>query len=179
MENAVNTNDYDVAADSDSGRSAGMQPDPGTYVVIFRCNAAASERVGRLGRIDLRKGYYGYVGSAFGPGGVRARISRHWRLHKKVHWHIDYLRHRLVPLGAWYSHAPRRLEHDWANCLGGLPGATAVAGFGCSDCRCQAHLFHFPTRPALSLFRACAGVPVESSACPPRSGALTRRRGHG
>ncbi len=67
--------------------------------------------------ISLRQGYYIYVGSAFGPGGVNARVSRHFRNTKKLHWHIDYLRTFLRPLTVLYSHDPRRLEHQWAKLL--------------------------------------------------------------
>jgi len=43
-------------------------------------------------KLDLLPGYYIYIGSAFGPGGVRARMLRHLRADKPKHWHIDYLR---------------------------------------------------------------------------------------
>ena len=39
--------------------------------------------------IRIEPGFYVYVGSACGPGGLRARILRHLRRSKKVRWHID------------------------------------------------------------------------------------------
>ncbi|HYA22015.1 MAG TPA: DUF123 domain-containing protein [Thermoproteota archaeon] len=36
-------------------------------------------------------GLYLYVGSARGPGGLRARVARHLRRDKVRKWHIDYL----------------------------------------------------------------------------------------
>jgi Uri superfamily endonuclease len=135
-------------------RSGGMRTEPGTYVVLFRCPSPACVQVGRRGQLVLHRGYYLYVGSAFGPGGVGARVSRHCRHDKKLRWHIDYLRDALQPLGAWYSHDARRLEHRWAACLTGMPGATPVAGFGCSDCRCESHLFHFAKQPEFAPFQA-------------------------
>jgi len=137
-----------------------MTADPGTYVVIFRCRARARAQVGRWGELTLRKGYYLYVGSAFGPGGVLARVSRHCRPDKARHWHIDYLRESLSPRGAWYSHATQRLEHRWAQALGAMPGALPVARFGCSDCRCESHLFYFSKQPDLAAFQALAQVRV-------------------
>lgn len=137
-------------------RSRDLRAEPGTYVVLFRCPSPASVQVGRWGGLALRRGYYLYVGSAFGPGGVRARVSRHCRRDKALRWHIDYLRDGLQPLGAWYSHDARRLEHRWADCLAGMPGATPVAGFGCSDCGCESHLFHFAKKPDFAVFQALA-----------------------
>ncbi len=40
-------------------------------------------------RYKLEPGYYIYVGSAWGPGGLRSRIARHIKKDKKIHWHID------------------------------------------------------------------------------------------
>jgi Uri superfamily endonuclease len=47
--------------------------------------------VGRLGEFDLVPGFYAYVGSAFGLGGLRARIGHHPESTAEPHWHIDYL----------------------------------------------------------------------------------------
>ncbi len=33
--------------------------------------------MGRLGRFDIIPGYYAYVGSAFGSGGLPARLGHH------------------------------------------------------------------------------------------------------
>ena len=70
-----------------------MLPDqPGTYVLILRVFRPASVRVGRLGRFHFPAGWYAYVGSARGPGGLAARISRHLRSPKPSRWHVDHLR---------------------------------------------------------------------------------------
>src|ERR1017187_2023294 len=50
-----------------------VSPAPGTYVLVLRCSSNRTIRVGCLGSIRLRPGYYLYVGSGFGPGGLRAR----------------------------------------------------------------------------------------------------------
>ncbi|NPD87613.1 MAG: GIY-YIG nuclease family protein [Asgard group archaeon] len=39
--------------------------------------------------LTLQTGFYIYVGSAFGAGGLSSRIHRHLRRSKKQHWHID------------------------------------------------------------------------------------------
>lgn len=142
-----------------------MTRNHGTYAVIFQCRSPATAPVGRWGQLALRKGYYIYVGSAFGPGGVLARVSRHCRREKARRWHIDYLGGFVDPLGAWYSHDPQRLEHRWAACLADMPGATPVPKFGCSDCRCESHLFYFAARPDLATFQELANDRVDSWSC--------------
>jgi Uri superfamily endonuclease len=135
-----------------------MESKPGTYALVLQSQSNASVQVGRWGRLEIEPGYYVYVGSAFGPGGVSARVRRHCRKTKKKHWHIDYLRDTATPLVVWYSHTPIRLEHPWALALTKMAGTTPVVGFGCSDCGCDAHLFHTRTEPSLSRFgRAVRG----------------------
>jgi Uri superfamily endonuclease len=134
-----------------------MNASPGTYALVLHCQRNAATQVGRWGRLDLKKGCYIYVGSAFGPGGVRARVTRHCRRDKPSRWHIDYLREFVTPLGAWYSYAPQQLEHRWAQCLGGLHGLASIPKFGCSDCRCEAHLFYTASKPDLAGVLARAG----------------------
>lgn len=124
-----------------------MEAKPGTYVLVLRSDVSQSVQVGRWGVLQVRPGYYLYVGSAFGPGGVRARVLRHARKGKKLRWHVDYLREVTEFEAAWYSHAPQRLEHDWARTLAGMRGVEAVKGFGCSDCGCEAHLYFAVVEP--------------------------------
>ena len=129
-----------------------MKSEPGTYALVLQSHSAVKVRVGRLSRIDLAPGYYIYVGSAFGPGGVRARVSRHLRTDKPKHWHIDYLREFAIPLSAWVSYEPKRLEHQWAQQFYEMSEMTAIQGFGCSDCRCYSHLFHAVVAPEVAEF---------------------------
>lgn len=138
-----------------------MRASPGTYALILRCTGRASVTVGRWGEIRLETGFYTYVGSAFGSGGVKARVLRHCRSNMRKHWHIDYIREFVHPIGAWYSHQPQRLEHDWATIIASLPGVTAIEGFGCTDCRCHSHLFRTASTPDFSRFAQIAGNRVE------------------
>lgn len=127
---------------------------PGTYALMLESTAEQSVRIGKRGILVLAPGYYLYVGSAFGPGGIAARIAHHRCVTHRPHWHIDYLR-RVLPLAEyWFSHEPRHMEHVWAAVAGGLRGASIpLARFGSSDCDCPAHLFHYPRRPAFGSFR--------------------------
>lgn len=109
---------------------------------------------GRLGEIDLALGFHAYVGSALGPGGLKARIGRHFDPTRPVHWHIDYLKHATRIVEVWYVVDPARREHAWAKALATLPNASIpMQGFGSSDCNCPAHLFSFPTAPKLATFK--------------------------
>jgi Uri superfamily endonuclease len=136
-----------------------MLPDcPGTYVIVLRLPHPARIRVGRLGCFDFPAGWYAYAGSARGPGGLRARLLRHLRPEKVLHWHIDFLRARAQPVEVWHSQGGLRRECAWARALLLLEGASVPAmGFGASDCRCTAHLVHLRACPAACLFAKLTG----------------------
>ncbi|MEZ5582819.1 MAG: DUF123 domain-containing protein [Candidatus Competibacteraceae bacterium] len=71
------------------------------------------------------------------------RVARHFRKSKRHHWHIDYLvgRHRPgMRLVQFLADSP---EHEWARALSQIAGVSGIEGFGCSDCRCNAHLFAY------------------------------------
>jgi len=119
-------------------------PLPGTYALLMRLEAAITERIGQLGEFNLPEGDYVYVGSARGPGGLKARLRRHGASDKLHHWHVDYLTEPARILGAYLEVGLDRLECEWARCLCVLPEASRpVSGFGSSDCHCAAHLVRF------------------------------------
>ena len=72
---------------------------------------------------------------------MSARLERHGRKKKSLHWHIDYLSAKAEMLGAVTIAGPRELECHVAKKLGGM-FEFAVPGFGASDCRCGGHLFY-------------------------------------
>lgn len=105
-------------------------------------------RVGALGVLDLEPGFYAYVGSACGPGGLAARLAHHRRRARSPHWHVDHLRRHTALREVWLARGQREREHRWASALAASPGATIpLARFGASDCRCSSHLLHFAARP--------------------------------
>ena len=130
-------------------RSTPPERIPGSYLLRFDLVVGSSIEVGALGMLHLDAGSHYYAGSAFGPGGVAARVARHVAGRGRPHWHVDRLR-GLVPVReVWFSYAGRRLEHVWARALLALPGARiSAARFGASDCRCPGHLVHFPRSPS-------------------------------
>lgn len=135
---------------------------PGTYALVLHLATTTEIEVGKLGRSTYPAGFYIYVGSALGSGGLAGRLKRHrkpttspgWR----ARWHIDYLRHYAKLTQIWYVLQASRREHDWAAALQQLPGATVtVPQFGSSDCSCPSHLFYFARLPSWNDFQGVMG----------------------
>jgi Uri superfamily endonuclease len=120
----------------------------GTYLLGMWLDESVRLAVGRLGRFTFPSGYFVYAGSAHGPGGLSARLARHRRQEKRLHWHVDYLLARARLVEVWTNVSDQRLECTWAQAMMGLTGAIVpVPRFGASDCRCSAHLVYFPQPP--------------------------------
>ena len=137
-----------------------LTDEKGVYVMHLYLEEPVVLIIGALGRTHFPEGNYLYVGSAFGPGGLRARIGRHLCGTGKAHWHIDYLRRSALVLGGYY-YVPAALdgaspsecasslnsyECCWSQAISALANVTVpVYGFGASDCQsgCSAHLFLF------------------------------------
>lgn len=118
-----------------------LPPTGGTYGIVLSLAAPTSCTIGALGLWHFPAGSYLYVGSAWGPGGLRARVSRHLRGTTVRRWHIDHLRAIAEPLGVWVA-PDEHLECAWAQALSNSPpAAIVVPRFGASDCRCPSHLF--------------------------------------
>jgi Uri superfamily endonuclease len=131
---------------------------PGTYALILACHKTGPVRIGKLGTMQLQPGFYVYVGSAFGTGGLQARLRHHLHIAPQPHWHIDYLRAVCNLVEVWYTTDAARLEHRWAKTMAGLKGsAVPMPGFGSSDCDCMAHLFRLASPPSFKAFQRCAG----------------------
>lgn len=130
-----------------------MDSRPGTYVLVFGLDTDISASVGSLGEISLDAGYYAYVGSAFGPGGLKARTGRHRKMSKHTKWHIDHVRPYLTLHEIWYA-IDEKVECSWANQMVAMSSELPANGFGSSDCRCNAHFFKFAKSPSFNAFRA-------------------------
>ncbi|HIC96411.1 TPA: GIY-YIG nuclease family protein [Candidatus Bipolaricaulota bacterium] len=133
--------------------SEGQKGDKGIYALILHLVCREEITIGRLGKFTFPAGYYLYLGSALGPGGLEARLTRHLREGKRPHWHIDYLLERARVIEVWTLPSAERLECLWARAARELPGARLpVLGFGSSDCSCPSHLIHLIERPSFALF---------------------------
>lgn len=126
-----------------------IQPISGTYLLILEAKKRQEIKVGSLGKIVLEKGFYLYVGSAFGAGGLQSRLKRQLQPPHKKHWHIDYLRSATDLCEAWFSYDQQRRECEWAVSLSTLKDfSQPIQGFGSSDCKtCFSHLFYCKTLP--------------------------------
>jgi len=115
----------------------------GTYLLeMNNLSENLDIKIGNAGILKLERGFYYYIGSAYGPGNLRARLARHLRKEKKKHWHIDYLLRYLEITNIWISCGNRENEHVWSKTL--TKESTIIApmqGFGSSDCQCKTHLF--------------------------------------
>ncbi len=113
---------------------------PGTYALGLVISEAQTLAVGALGSHHFPAGLYIYVGSAWGAGGLAARVGRHLRGGNRRHWHIDYLRTASNPVAFWLAPG-EHLECTWATfLLKEAGGQIIVPRFGASDCTCAAHL---------------------------------------
>ena len=123
---------------------------PDSYILTLQSEVNRTIQVGRLGLLQLQPGFYLYVGSALGPGGVAARVAHHQRVSARPHWHIDYLRQHTALINVFCRHDPVRREHAWAHQLSHRNGLTIpLRGFGSSDCTCRSHLFYTPLMPQI------------------------------
>jgi Uri superfamily endonuclease len=111
----------------------------GVYLLILHIRKNTKIRVGSLGIIDFKKGFYIYVGSA--QNNLIKRIQRHCLHDKKVRWHIDYLtvNENVTVKKVLINNGNRDKECRTALILSKT--AEEVRGFGSSDCKCSSHLF--------------------------------------
>ena len=134
--------------------SVSLEPTPtGIYVLLLHLPEEKTITIGKLGTFDFPSGWYAYIGSAMGPGGLVARIKHHLQVQEKPHWHIDYLRQEADLQEIWLSPDTVKREEEWVDLMIDVPGTAAFAdGFGASDSRQETHLFFFDIRPSLEDF---------------------------
>ena len=117
----------------------------GTYLLVLSNKESQKINIGKQGDFLFPSGLLVYVGSAFGSGGLRGRISHHLRINRKCQWHIDYLLQKMPVCQVLYTENPSRLEHEWAMLLERiLELSIPMKRFGASDSQCASHLFHIP-----------------------------------
>lgn len=110
-------------------------------------------RIGKAGCAAFPAGDYLYFGTAFGPGGLRARIKRHLRMEKKKFWHFDYIREFITPKAIFYS-LENDLECEWCQAvLYVINVRIPMPAFGAKDCRrgCPAHFLLLESLVSLSI----------------------------
>lgn len=115
---------------------------PGAYALAIRLDAPL-DFARRSMAARFAPGWYAYAGSANGPGGMRARLARHFRKQKALRWHVDELTIRAAELAALA--VPGGSECAIAQALLASGSFTVpLSGFGSSDCAtCAAHLLAY------------------------------------
>lgn len=110
----------------------------GSYILLIKLDQEKNIKIGKRGLIKFQLGYYVYVGSALNS--LNRRINRHLNTLKKIHWHIDYLLTEAKIVDVFYSESNEREECKIANIF--YKNLVSINGFGCSDCKCDSHLFY-------------------------------------
>ena len=129
----------------DRNRGLALPRARGVYALLVEVSEDVELELGRK-RALVPRGLHVYVGSALGPGGLRARISRHLRKEKKEKWHIDKLLSRADIV---LAETGERAECSIVEALLDRGFRAPVEGFGSSDCgKCPAHLLKAPDRIA-------------------------------
>ncbi|MGD0643916.1 MAG: GIY-YIG nuclease family protein [Candidatus Bathyarchaeia archaeon] len=111
----------------------------GIYLLVIRVDEDVNLQIGALGEKTFRKGLYAYVGSA--QTNLEKRVARHLSKQKRLFWHIDYLLNckAVEVTEVLFRQAKKAEECRVAEFFS--KRKEPVRGFGCSDCRCVAHLF--------------------------------------
>jgi len=115
----------------------------GAYFLILE-TPSRKIKIGSLGEICFKNGFYIYVGSA--RLNLFQRIKRHLRKRKKFRWHIDYLTQVAKRIRAIPVMTSKNLECEMAEKLSFIAEET-ISGFGAGDCSCKTHLFYFSADP--------------------------------
>ena len=123
-----------------------ISPDSGAYLLAIDLAREMTLDISTLSPLMLPAGRYIYCGSAYGPGGIKARVARHLRQDKSLRWHVDRL-----TLGGRVSQVAALIGGSECTLMAGLcalPGVSVpVLNFGSSDCRtCPAHLAAVPNK---------------------------------
>jgi sugar fermentation stimulation protein A len=118
--------------------------DRGSYLLILYLKSRSNIRIGTLGSISFRKGFYIYVGSAM--ANLSKRMERHRHIRKRHHWHIDDLRAQAEFRAVLAIRSSARLECEIAKAFSEI-AEWSIPGFGSTDCSCETHLFGISKDP--------------------------------
>jgi Uri superfamily endonuclease len=127
----------------------------GTFILIARVSRAKTLKIGSLGKCKIEPGYYAFVSSALGAGGLRSRL-RDLESPVVAHWHIDYLLQTATLMEVWFTTAEKKLEDKWAELLDHREEfSNPIPRFGSSDYHLSrvSRLFYSKRRPSFAWFQ--------------------------
>ncbi|MCF8008925.1 MAG: GIY-YIG nuclease family protein [Halanaerobiales bacterium] len=115
--------------------------DRGIYLLEIILKKNESIKVGALGKIDFKSGYYYYIGSA--QRNLKKRVIRHLKNKKSLYWHIDYLLEKAEIKNCYIFNKNKKFECDITQRLISFKGLLFfVNNFGSTDCFCNSHLLY-------------------------------------
>lgn len=118
------------------------EPVPGSYLFLLEIAEPQTIVIRQRDR-RLTAGLFVYAGSAHGTGGLKARLTRHFRKEKKPHWHIDQITTKVQAMRALCYQNVSECDLR-ARLLAGGSFLVPIPGFGSSDCKvCPAHFLEF------------------------------------
>ena len=123
----------------------------GSYILIIKVKEDLNLKIGKLGKLNFKKGFYCYVGSALGKSAnLENRLRRHFKKKKRIRWHIDYLlsNPKVSIEGALIFPSKVKNECKISRIVEKQANFT-VKNFGSSDCKCKGHLHWFKRKEKL------------------------------
>ncbi len=128
----------------------------GVYVLVLKVSYSIPITTSRLKWL-LNPGVYFYFGSARGKTStsLEKRLSRHFRLQKKIFWHIDYVTSHsdVKTLNAYYTTDPKIIEcQALQEFVRKFQNVKVIPQFGSSDCKskCGGHLLFVSSNQDIS-----------------------------
>jgi sugar fermentation stimulation protein A len=117
----------------------------GSYAMVIRNDRNQTIKVGRLGEIPFKKGYYLYIGSALRS--VENRVKRHGKTIKSSFWHIDFIVPGPMKIEKIYIIRRRdRIESKLVKAMMGISEGV-IRHFGATDSDQESHLLYFADTP--------------------------------
>lgn len=130
---------FPQAVGVNAGNLSELGDDRGAYALLIHLEKNVPFARKGLGSAQFT-GELVYAGSANGPGGLQARLTRHFRRDKALRWHVDELTIRATNVEALAIAGGHECEIVEQLLASGL-FEPAMPGFGSSDCTtCMAHL---------------------------------------
>lgn len=117
----------------------------GTYILFMFLRDRIDVKI-RDRKVTINTGYYVYIGSAFGAGGLTSRLHRHLRKKKKRYWHIDQITtSEFCEIQSIGIIIDRKIECEVSEKISKIDFIESINGFGNSDCNsCQSHFYKLP-----------------------------------
>lgn len=125
--------------------------DSGIYLLEIILENNQRIKVGALGKIDFKSGYYYYIGSA--QKNLKKRVNRHLKDKKNLYWHIDYLLEKAKIKGYYIFKKDKEFECEITQRLISFKGLLfPVNNFGSTDCLCNSHLLYNDSKQNIDFY---------------------------